>query len=76
MEWPAMSPDLNLIENLWAELKTRLEHHRRISNANQLFNVASRIWQEIPLDTIRNLFNSMPNRVDEVVRARGGHSHY
>ena len=34
LEWPSQSPDLNLMEHLWAELKKRA---RRTTNLAQLY---------------------------------------
>jgi hypothetical protein len=36
----------------------------------------SRVWEEIPQETIHHLIRSMPRRCREVIRARGGHTHY
>lgn len=77
MEWPACSPDLNLIEHLWDELKRRIRARRRApTSIPELIVAVEEEWLNIPQETISNLIESMPNRMRDVVRARGGHTHY
>lgn len=77
MEWPAYSPDLNPIEHLWDELKRRIRARLHTPNSiPELIVAVEEEWFNIPQETIANLIRSMPNRMRDVIRARGGHTHY
>ena len=68
--WPARSPDLNIIENLWKMLKDRLEG-AQYQNLDQLWNFVESQFYSIPDETIANLYLSIPKRVNSVISSRG-----
>lgn len=76
LPWPAHSPDLSPIENLWADLKKRLEEkHAEIPKA-RLWEVVEDEWNETSTEYCKKLFASMPKRLAAVVKAKGGYTRY
>jgi transposase len=69
-EWPANSPDLNPIENLWQELDVMCRD-RKCNTKEDLFNVLQEAWNRIPLDYLNALVESMPRRLNAVIDAKG-----
>jgi hypothetical protein len=70
--WPAQSPDLNPIEHLWDAIERELS--RGEAPRGGLAGLTARveeIWEEIPIDLIEKLVDSMPKRCQEVINARG-----
>lgn len=61
MPWPAQSPDLNPIENLWSILDRRL-CHRRCNTEAELFTALEEGWRSLPVDLLSRLVDSMPER--------------
>jgi hypothetical protein len=77
MDWPAQSPDLNPIEHLWVHLKRQLVAYLTPpSGINDLWKHTQREWEAIDAAMVQNLIESMPRRVQEVIKARGGHTNY
>ena len=57
MERPAKSPDLNIIENIWLYVKRELQKSVvNIPTKNDLLREIQRVWRNIELDYIRNLY--------------------
>ena len=73
--WPAQSPDLNPIENLWDYLDRKLDV-LPTTTLSQLWDTLSDLWENIPTEIIENLVSSMPQRIEAVIKARGGHTKY
>lgn len=77
LEWPARSPDLNPIENLWGEMSRRVyAAGRQFDNLEDLKDAIVMAWDDLSSDYCRNLIRSMPRRCIKVVEKHGGHSGY
>lgn len=77
IDWPVRSPDLNIIENVWAYMQRRLyECDTPPESMQELWEKVQDIWVEIPTDYIRRLYESLPDRIKAVYKSRGGHCHY
>lgn len=70
LDWPSQSPDLNPIEHLWEHVERQMSG-KKPSNKQQLFNNIKEIWENISLDVIIKLIDSMPRRCQAVIDAKG-----
>lgn len=70
LPWPSMSPDLNPIENLWQELKVRI-NRRSPKNLQELERVTIEEWKKIPEKTCSNLIKNFRKRLQQVIKMRG-----
>ncbi len=77
MDWPAQSPDLNPIENLWWELERKVKlRGERPRKCQELLEILEKEWRAIPQKTLAKLVESMPRRIEAVLAAKGGHTKY
>lgn len=75
LDFPAYSPDLNPIENLWAIMAREVEKVQ-CENKEQLGNAVLKVWQTMDLKVFRKLAHSMPERCQAVIDADGHHTKY
>ena len=71
VEWLAQSPDLNIIQNIWLYMKRELQKSAiNIATKNDLLREIQSVWWNIELDYIRNVYQSIPDRLDNVINMR------
>lgn len=69
-DWPARSPDLNPIENLWSYLSYRVLN-RKYENLRQLKAVIYEEYEQIPESMIQSLCRSFPERLTKCIEMKG-----
>jgi len=70
LPWPANSPDLNPIENIWSVLKYCVEK-RAVKTKQELIRAVEEEWDRLDLDLVRRTIASIKNRVDQVISREG-----
>ena len=77
LPWPAQSPDLNPIENIWNEIDRKVCNLRnQPKNLQDLEWKVKTAWRSISLDYIHKLIESMPRRIQTCIEAQGGITKY
>lgn len=77
LDWPAVSPDLNPIEYLWGILARQVYRGgRQFQSCLELKNRIRETWDEILVETLQNLINSMPKRIFSVISNKGKQTKY
>ena len=77
MVWPSQSPDLNPIEHLWGYLKRKLAAYPKPpGGVEELWERIQVEWEAIPVEECRKLIRSMPDRIQAVIKAKGGYTKY
>ena len=75
LSWPGNSPDLNPIEHIWDHIARQLAK-QKFRNAEELLNNLKVEWKKIPLPILEKLIDSMPQRIEAVIKAKGGATKY
>ena len=75
-EHPAQSPDLSPIEPCWNDLKHIIRSGRSPTTLDGLKAAVIAAWDAIPQETIDRHINSMPDRIQALLHAKGGHIDY
>ena len=75
LEWPAQSPDLNPIENLWHKLQQGIRG-KKFKKPDELFAALQTEWSQLPSDYMHKLVESMPRRCQAVIKSKGAPTKY
>lgn len=77
MSWPARSPDLSPIENLWSVVARRLysggKEYKTIYELSEAIDLE---FKDISKNYVDTLYDSIPSRLIEVVAKGGGLTKY
>lgn len=77
MDFPAKSPDLNPLENMWGILARMVyENGKQYYSVSELRAAILKAWDKIPILQCKNLAKSFQNRLLEVIRVKGKHTKY
>ncbi|GFW23460.1 transposable element Tcb2 transposase [Trichonephila clavipes] len=75
--WPARSPDLNPIENVWDVLGRQVAgRNYPPTNKNILIRALTEEWDKLPQQLLDNVVQSMVRRVECCITLHGGHIPY
>ncbi|GFT64078.1 transposable element Tc1 transposase [Trichonephila clavipes] len=75
--WPARSPDLNPIENVWDALGRQVAgRNYPLTNNNTLIRALTEEWDKLPQQLLDNVVQSMVRRVECCITLHGGHIPY
>lgn len=75
--WPAQSPDLSPIENVWLLLKTKIKTQlQHIHNVNDLKEHLLSAWNDVPISYVQRLYSTLPRRVKHVLIQKGNMTKY
>ena len=77
LDWPAQSPDLSPIGHTWGHLKRCLSGYERApTGVHQLWDRVVVEWGRISVEECQKWIESMPRRIQAVIKAKGGHTKY
>lgn len=75
LDWPAVSPDMNPIENVWGMLiRIVYEGGRQFDSRNQLIAAIESAWARLQQTDLIKLLDTMPQRLVDLIEVRGGHT--
>ena len=75
LDWPAQSPDLNIIEPLWKIMKENVAK-RKPKNLDEVWEYCQDEWEKIPTEKIQVLYESLPKRIRAVLDTKASHKKY
>lgn len=76
-KWPAKSPDMNIIENVWSILAREVyKEGRQFNTKEELAAAIKAAWLNIPQAKIKSLYDSLPRRIIALHDAKGKWTKY
>lgn len=74
MVWPACSPDLNPIENMWSIIKADIyKENKQYSSKTDLWKAIQDSCSTIKPETVTKLTESMDNRLIKIIEQKGNY---
>lgn len=75
--WPSYSPDINIIENIWSLVQDKQNDLLDIlETPDDTWKYAQEIWHNLESSYICNLYKSLPDRIKDLYKNKGGPIHY
>ena len=74
-DWPAQSPDLNIIENFWSIVKNDVSKQTPTSKLD-LWTLVEDAWNKIENNVVYDLYDSIPRRIHAVLKNKGLNTKY
>ena len=72
LAWPAKSPDLNIIENVWGQLvRAVYPNGKQYHSRNDLIWAIGTAWFELSESYLQKLYRSIPRRLYKVLESKG-----
>src|ERR1700712_3342495 len=76
-KWPAKSPGMNIIKNIWSILAREVyKNGRHFNIKGELKEAIVLAWQNIPQAKIQSLLDSLPRRIIALHDAKGKYIKY
>jgi hypothetical protein len=77
LPWPAQSPHLNITKLLWSVLENKVRNRFPPPRSlKQIEDILREEWYKIPLETVQNLYKSIPRRTVAALKAKGDPATY
>ena len=72
--WPPYSPDINIIEIVWALMKRKVEKLRP-KTLDELKHIVQKVWDDFNPATINSLIQSIRPRLVQLIKNGGRQVH-
>ena len=77
LKWPAHSPDLNPIENVWGLLAGEVySNGKQYFSVQELKDALNKAWKKLDEKCLKPFLVSLKNRVQKLIIKKGDKKHY